>query len=215
MIFVLLVLYVLCLSKRQVNKCFYQVEEICPQLNNICKEAIIEEYMTNNQSGTWVDWPEKLIDEGMEWKIIPFCAFGKWIQKNLDHYPLLGKFLTGISGIKLAGLSRLGPRTTLTPHQGWANHSNHHLRCHYGIDVPQGCQIIVYNEKTGLPQIQSHATGKWIIFDDSKVHTAVNPSNNYRTVLIVDVERPSHVKIGSAVEGDITELNNFILAIDN
>lgn len=198
-----------------LNKCFYTINEICPDLgsiylNDLCLD--IREEIMKNSSG-WISWPEKLVESAttMEWKIIPLCVFGTW--KNADKFPILSQFLRSIPGLKLAGISKLGPKTKLLPHKGWAEHSNYHIRCHFGIDVPDGCHVIVKDDDSPTAESQQHYNNNWLIFDDSKVHTAINNSNIPRIVLILDVVRPASVKRGTALGGDTQELLNFINSV--
>lgn len=61
-------------------------------------------------------------------------------------------------------------------------------------------------------QVQHHAEGEIIVFDDSKLHKAFNESSGERLVLIVDILRPPGIPLGTA-DGDHTpELDGFINA---
>jgi aspartyl/asparaginyl beta-hydroxylase (cupin superfamily) len=48
------------------------------------------------------------------------------------------------------------------------------------------------------------------VFDDSKKHYAFNTTDEERIVLIVDLMRPSHIPIGTAVGEHTPELDAFI-----
>lgn len=99
----------------------------------------------------------------------------------------------------------------LFPHQGWGNHSNNVIRCHFGLDVPNGCYISV-SDKNNLSdqEIKYHKNNEWLCFDDSKIHYAHNPTNKDRIVLIVDVVRPKNIKRGNSTIGDTKELAEII-----
>jgi hypothetical protein len=80
--------------------------------------------------------------------------------------------------------------------------------------------------------VETHQVGRPVLFDDSKIHRAFhyssssssnnnnttnnnnNKSNNNETqmriVLIVDLERPSHLPLGHATGGHSEELDAFI-----
>jgi hypothetical protein len=113
---------------------------------------------------------------------------------------------------------------------GWGSHSNNVIRCHYGIIVPKLCYVSVTNniipplydndniKKSSYPnniykmgeEIVFHKQFEWLIFDDSKTHYAENMSNEDRIVLIIDVERPKHIKKGVSEIGDTKELMELV-----
>lgn len=151
----------------------------------------------------WIPWPENnLYDHNTNpnWKIFPFCGFGVTIKENCDRCPTIYSLLQKIPGLQTALISRMGGNMCLKPHQGWSSLSNHVLRCHYSLIVPSGCGLVVNEE------VRYHEDGKWIIFDDSKLHSAFNNSDQDRYVLIVDIERPANVPIGTSTEPDSDEL---------
>jgi len=193
---------------------------------------------TMNINTNWNDWPETHLYEKREdisWKIFPFYGFGHWVNMNCKRCPIIYNYLKTIPNLRLATLSKLSPGIKLTPHRGWGSHSNHVLRCHYGISVPNNCYISVSNTqspplyhnsdliKKTFPnnyiykklfgkyeEIQFHKQFKWIIFDDSETHYAGNLSNNDRIVLIIDILRPPSIKKGSSFIGDTSELLQII-----
>ena len=222
----------------QLDNFFYNVDDISTDLNKIetNKISIYNECIEVYKNIAWTDWPEKqLYAEKNGWKIFPFYAFGIWAKDNCKSCPTIFKFLKKIKGLKLATLSKLSPHTKLLPHYGWAKHSNHVIRCHYGLLVPKGCYISVSNnavpplyknsdklksypkniynyDKSGYinEEIRFHTQFKWLIFDDSKVHYAENMSDSDRIVLIIDVERPSTIKTGKSKIGDTKELMEIV-----
>ena len=191
-----------------IDKNFYDINEISFDLNNIYENIDQIKYESLNIAD-WIDWPEHYLydttnNKNGTWKIIPFYGFGIWVDETCMKCPFITNFLKNIKGLKLATLSKLSPHMKLIEHRGWRNHSNYVIRCHFGINVPDNCYISVNNE------IKFHKQNEWIIFDDSKLHYAENKSNNDRIVLIVDIERPSHIKIGESTEEDSKELIDFI-----
>lgn len=200
------------------DKLFYDVTEINPQLLDIdkIKKKIFTEteniYLSNN---LWNDWPEKYLynDSNPDgWKIFPFYAFGIWVEKNCNLCPEITKFLKSISGLKLATLSKLKPKTKLNKHEGWASHSNHVIRCHYGLVVRENCCYIYVEDIGGKKNngIKYHKKFEWLCFDDSKTHYAENSSDIDRIVLIVDIERPANIEIGKSDVGDTKELLEIV-----
>ncbi len=211
------------------DKYFYDVDDITPDLRNIendRRNILTESYKIQSRSinktnkskintdeTLWHDWPEKkLYANNGTWKIFPFYAFGVWVPENCNMCPYTYKFLKSIKGLKLATFSKLSPGMKLTPHRGWGNHSNHVIRCHYGLSVPNGlgCYISVSDTENGKDTKLYHEQFKWLIFDDSKWHYAENKSTHDRIVLIVDIERPAHIKTGTSEVGDSKELLDIV-----
>ncbi|VBB17610.1 cupin superfamily aspartyl/asparaginyl beta-hydroxylase [Yasminevirus sp. GU-2018] len=212
-----------------LSKNFYSVEEVCPELNLIHSTLpLIRAEVEKVRDDEWPDWPEKELydkrelkstifdsnpdkrDTPFKWNIYPFTAFGVVVKENCRRCPELWKFLQKIPGLKIALLSKLGPGVKLNTHQGWGNHSNHVIRCHFGFDVPYGCYVSVRDKLEDDEEIRLHKENDWIVFDDSRHHYAHNPTNRERIVLIVDVERPDNIKPGTSVVGDTKELLQIV-----
>ena len=202
----------------QIDQTFYDISTY-PELDNIYfnkdnihKELkdILSKYKFSDNM--WKDWPELELynSTNTTWKIMPFFYYDYWIENNCTMMPSLTKFLKSLSNLKIALISVLSPHTRLNEHQGWGNHSNNVLRCHYGLVIPDLCFINVKNENDILGRTQYHEQDKWIIFDDSKTHFATNNSDYYRVVLIVDLIRPKNIKKGTSTIGDTKELLDII-----
>jgi hypothetical protein len=83
----------------------------------------------------------------------------------------------------LTYLSRLRPETYIAPHRG---PTNLRVRCHLGIQVPDGdCAIRVGNE------VGAWGQGNCVVFDDYYEHEAWNRTAEDRIVLIVDLWHPA------------------------
>jgi beta-hydroxylase len=186
------------------DKLFYETNEIDKNLKEIeeYKNKIVEETKVICRDD-WKEWPEKYLYNN-DWKIYPFYGFNIWVEENCKRCPTIYNFLKRIKGLKLATLSKLCGKTKLNIHQGWGDHSNYVIRCHYGIIVPERCYIYVEDEK-GY-EYRFHKEFEWLIFDDSKFHYAENQNDSDRIVLIVDIERPNDIKIGVSEIGDTKEL---------
>jgi aspartyl/asparaginyl beta-hydroxylase (cupin superfamily) len=85
----------------------------------------------------------------------------------------------------MAGLtyvSKMAPGTHVAAHCG---PTNLRLRCHLGIQVPEGdCAIRVGDELRGWRE------GKCVVFDDSLEHESWNHTAETRIVLIIDLWHP-------------------------
>ena len=197
----------------------------------------------------WPDWPEQqhyhagnapssLHDDSEDrrttvvgdWKVFPFVytfpaddpSKTVWLDATCNLCPNTAAILRRLPGIRTALYSRLGPHTEVASHRGWADLSNHILRCHLGLIVPttrpeegEGedetspkpsscCGMVVGEEE------QEHQTGEILVFDDSKLHRAYNRSGETRTVLIIDLFRPLSLPRGKAVGSHTAELDAFI-----
>jgi len=214
-IIIIFCLYLLFFNDKPVeqkDEFFYDTNEVCQELNNIIpySKQILDETLQAMNS-KWYDWPELELYQNSnsgQWKIFPFFAFGVWELENCNKCPIIYKFLKQIPNLKLATLSKLTAGMKLKPHRGWASHSNHVIRCHYGLIVPENCYISVAEGDT--EKIIYHNKFKWVLFDDSKTHYAENKSNHDRIVLIIDVKRPKHIKTGTSTVGDSKELLEIV-----
>lgn len=205
-------------NANKLDQPFYEPYEIYPELSLIhdVSEDIIKEVKNLNE--TWTPWPETyLYDKKGSWNVFPIYI--NYRQGNLedqwskyhDKLPTLTAFLKKIPGLRVATLSNMEPNTKLKPHRGWGNHSNYVLRCHWGIDVPGTdlCYVSVADSTT-MEHIRYQENGKWLVFDDSKFHYAENMSDKWRTVLILDIERPDYIKKGTSEVDDSDELKKLL-----
>ncbi len=163
----------------------------------------------------WRPWPEtNLYSARKEWNVFPFLhtfpatdqSKVTWVPHFCNQCPKTTAMLKKIKGIRTALLSRMGPGTVLAAHRGWADLSNHVLRLHLALEVPEGnaCGLWVRGEK------QFHKEGEVLCFDDSKLHKAFNLSEKQRTVLIFDIMRPDILPLGTAKKGHTDQLDDFI-----
>jgi aspartyl/asparaginyl beta-hydroxylase (cupin superfamily) len=194
--------------RSQRNQNFYEQSREYPQLNAITLQAnLIRHELQAYAKTAWIDWPEQdLVDNKAdnEWKVIPLLAFGKWSSKHGLAFPKTVAVLKQIRGLRSAGFSKLGPKTILRPHRGWKHLSNKVLRCHYGLDVPENCGIWCNGESRDQHQ------DEWLVFDDSKMHSAWNRSPRDRIVLILDLDRPRDVARGTSTVATSEELDQFV-----
>lgn len=191
---------------------FYTVREICPQLSAFTNHYTqIHSEVHNIISQPWIQWPEKnLYPSHKTWTVFPLYAFQTWDIPNCQKLPTITQLLLQLPNLKTALLSRTSPGTKLTPHRGWKNLSNYILRCHFGIRVPREQNSSVHVIKNNKEHVQHHANKSWLIFDDSEMHWSENNSNEDRIILIVDIERPKHIPIGTSDVEDTSELTDLI-----
>ena len=186
----------------------------------------------------WTPWPETHHysstntgddDDGHpSWTVFPLCYCfpanevqnRKWVEVTRSFCPQTCEKLQSILGdtLRTALFSRLKPNTVLQAHTGWADLANHVLRLHIPLIVPKhdggddgvgGSGGLCGTWVDGC--VETHVEGRPLLFDDSKIHRAFNYSQTTaRIVLIVDLERPSHLPSGHATGGHSDELDAFI-----
>lgn len=207
---ILVILLFCCLLNRlKLDQQFYEQKEIYPELGELQDNwEVVRKEAMDAQNG-WKDWPEDLVNKEGRWTVFPLLGFGKWVPENCEKCPETTRMLRKINGLRTAGFSRLGKNTKLRFHRGWASLSNHVLRCHLPLIVPKKgkCGIAVDNK------FQQHVAGKWMVFDDSKVHSGINETDEERIILLVDLERPFCVAKGTSPSEDTSELKQFVAAM--
>lgn len=186
----------------KLHQSFYDIS-IYPCLQNIDCNILKEEL---KETSFWEDWPEYELSEKGKWKIIPLITFGK--QRNVENFPKSIKMLEKIGNIVNAGFSKFSAKTKLTLHKGWGELSNNVLRCHLGIDVPENCFLYVIDPYGNYKMKQEN--DKWIVFDDSLYHSAINHSDFDRIVFILDIKRPDYLHKGVSDVKNTEELNEFL-----
>ncbi|GBG26658.1 Aspartate beta-hydroxylase domain-containing protein 2 [Hondaea fermentalgiana] len=202
---------------------YYDWREYFPEVQGLLDhfDELVEEMKTLT-SGRWCPWPEYKLyqaeDQFGDWKVIPLMhTFPAWdskrtklIEGNCKACPLTMSLLKKIPGLRTVLYSRLGPRTRLSSHQGWADLANYVLRCHLPLVLPTdekfrgSCGMWVEGE------IQKHKERDVLVFDDSKMHKAYNASEEERIILIFDVVRPDQLPKGLASGGHTEQLDEFI-----
>ena len=195
---------------RLFSTCFFDTETTYPELTRtLLTDEVWSELMASEEADLWVPWPEPLANRTRNWNTLPLYGFGHF-TKETDRFPRLTQRLRQLlPTLQLATFSRLSPGTRLSPHCGWASHSNDVLRSHLLLRRPRRrgtCSLHVDNETHVYDQV-----GEWITFDDSKLHWAQNvDEEDDRIVLIVDMKRPPHIPRGQSTSPDSTELQEFV-----
>jgi aspartyl/asparaginyl beta-hydroxylase (cupin superfamily) len=217
----------------KMNEKFYDYKKIYPKLSDIQQYKNDINIEINNINKNWMNWPESGLYSQFEekniiynknkdsWQIIPLYGFGIWCEEYCNKLPSIHKFLKSLPNLKIALLSKMKPETKLRPHCGWGVHSNNVLRCHYGLVLPKNndeSYVAIkdnYKVPDNMDMKQNHKLHDWIVFDDSKIHYAVNNSDTERIVLIIDMERPSYVKKGTTKQGSTKELIDLVNSFKN
>lgn len=203
---------------------FFDHRAVFPHLDHLLRasEAILAEAEEMERAMRFTPWPEANLysrrDQTGDWKVVPLlytfpardASKMKWVRANCERCPVTTGFLKRIPGVRTALFSRMGPRTRLSSHRGWADLANHVLRCHLPLrvptDRPDACGVWVEGHVT------HHRVGDLVVFDDSRLHKAFNLSPTQdRIVLIFDLLRPENVPLGRAQGGHTQALDQFIV----
>lgn len=186
----------------QYTESYFSQEHFYPELNKITEnyELICNEFMNVKEKDPdlWHSWIDKKLD------VIPIYFYGKWSRIAKTYFPKLYCLFEPIKDKVTINFSCLKPQSHLPPHQGWGELANHILRCHFGIKVPINCGCICNH------YVVMHQTGKWLVFDDSKMHSSFNYSDEERYILIVDMKRPNSIDIGDCKLAYSTDLYKMI-----
>ncbi len=120
------------------------------------------------------------------WDVAFFYERGRRHAEICQACPVITRGIESYETVRtMAGLiyvSRLRGRTHIAAHRG---PTNLRLRCHLGIEVPDGDCAIRVGEETRRWQ-----EGHCLVFDDSFEHEAWNHTESDRIVLIVDLWHP-------------------------
>lgn len=190
------------------NKSFFDQKEIYPELDVITQhyDVICEEFYTlqKNAPELWHNWIHKRLD------VFPICFFGKWTDVAKKHLPTTCDLLQQFGDTMVtASFSCLRPNGQIPPHMGWGDLANNILRCHFGISVPSCCGCVCDHF------VVMHKNGEWLVFDDSKMHSSFNFSDEYRFIMILDMKRPEYMERGTCKLAYSEDLLRFIESFYN
>jgi aspartyl/asparaginyl beta-hydroxylase (cupin superfamily) len=120
------------------------------------------------------------------WDVFFFYERGRKNIENCRRCPSITRIVEQFPAVRtLSGLiyvSQTKPGTHIASHHG---PTNLRVRCHLGLEIPEGdCKIRVAEETRGWEE------GKCIVFDDRFSHEAWNHTEKVRKVLVVDLWHP-------------------------
>eukprot|EP00045_Choanoeca_perplexa_P008400 m.77651 g.77651 ORF g.77651 m.77651 type:complete len:516 (+) comp14479_c0_seq2:104-1651(+) len=124
-------------------------------------------------------------------------AFNEFLYAGRALLELVERYSKGLPKGSLE-LSTIAPGTHIRPHCG---PSNHRLRLHLGIQVPEtGAALTVAGQQ------RAWRKGEAFVFDDSFEHEVWNNSTEPRTILIFDIWHP---KLSQAERKEIRQRMNW------
>ena len=129
----------------------------------------------------------KALNHSRDWTAIHLWQYGECVDANARHCPRTMELLNAFPQPQIARcspnamFSLLAPGIRIPPHHGVANTR---LVCHLPLIIPQGCWFRVGAETREWQRGQA-----WV-FDDTIEHEAMNPSDELRVILIIDIWHP-------------------------
>ena len=163
---------------------------------------ISSEYQRAGESGViedlWFDYDSDF-DHGADWKVLPVYLSKELFRKlygDQSSYRLAMDLVCPIwsdtwdavfdsldkKRVSLVAFSKLGPQQVLKEHQ----HDNDgHIIFHMGIEIPEGDEGAV-GLNTSFGEHLWRKPGDWVLFDDTKTHSAWNRTDQDRVVFYVD-----------------------------
>jgi beta-hydroxylase len=122
-----------------------------------------------------VDWPEGNIHNG-KWKAFGM-VFRNQKMPTADLVPFTYGLVQKIPRVWIAGFSILLPGCEIYPHEGYTDSV---YRAHLGLFCDGKAYLIVNGEKYHWKE------GEIVVFDDTQTHSASNPSDKARVILLLD-----------------------------
>lgn len=124
-------------------------------------------------------------DEVRSWRVFFLEDLGRKIESNRKKLPKTSRLLDQIPNLFQAQLSRLEPGKSVPRH---AAPYNGYLRYHLALEVPRAEPPYMIIAGQRLDWIE----GKGVLIDDTYDHEVINKCSQPRTVLIVDIDRPTN-----------------------
>lgn len=127
---------------------------------------------------------QKRISKGNNWRTFFLFGFGERLDKNCTKAPVTAKLLEQIPGLQTAWFSILAPGYHIPAHRGVTKGI---LTCHLGLIIPQEaerCRIRVEDE------VVVWRPGRTLVFCDGYDHEVWNDTDEERTVLLIQFDRP-------------------------
>jgi len=127
---------------------------------------------------------QKRISKDGNWRTFFLFGFGKRLDKNCAKAPATAALLEQIPGLQTAWFSILAPGYHIPAHRGVTKGI---LTCHLGLIIPKEaarCRIRVED------QTLVWENGETLVFCDGYDHEVWNDTDEERTVLLIQFDRP-------------------------
>lgn len=171
-----------------INKLREVINVLESHANAIKQEFNAKYFQVEDYSKNFGKDVEHLTKHG-QWSQGALIREGQWMQ-SANSFPETKHVIELVKGMieaenmpkQACELSVLAPGTVVKRHCGPTNHK---LRLHLGIHIPENCGIWVAGEERKWQQ------GKVLVVDDSFEHYVWNNDSQPRAILIVDVWHPN------------------------
>jgi beta-hydroxylase len=124
------------------------------------------------------------ISPPQQWRAFFLFGLGEEVVGNTARCPKTAALLRKIPGLRSAWFSILAPKYEIKPHRGITKGI---ARAHLGLIVPrnwQDCSMRVDDQTVWWRE------GKAFVFDDSSRHSVLNATDEERSILLFDFDRP-------------------------
>jgi aspartyl/asparaginyl beta-hydroxylase (cupin superfamily) len=171
-----------------LEPCFFDPEKFAwtamlrSELPVIKKE--LETYINSQGMDAFIQGYPTLVDGS--WKALAL-TFWKLRRPYYTLFPNTFAIFEKIPYCTALSFSRLTAGSVIKPHFG---ENNAYYRCHLGLDVPATLPDVGF--KVGAEE-RSWEEGGVLIFNDAKMHSAFNFSDQQRTIIIFDVWREEYL----------------------
>lgn len=130
-----------------------------------------------------IDPSQRRLNRDTRWTFFPLRIYGRDFRAHRAELPVTSAFLDAHPEFVTASISTLAPGKRLPPHPGPMKGV---LRVHLAVEVPSRgrCEMIVGGEH------RSWERRAVMVFDDTYLHRAVNDTDEFRSVLFLDLVRP-------------------------
>jgi len=125
-------------------------------------------------------------DNGPAWRTIILKAYDGWFTDNCQKFPQTFELLKNISSVETVMINILEPHLIIPPHTGKFSGV---IRYQLGLSIPKDgqCYLVVNGERYYWKD------GEGVLFDDTFFHSVENDTDEYRSVLLLDIKKPSPV----------------------
>jgi len=154
-----------------------------------CEDKGMEDFYNKTKSEEgWLHWWSVDNDKpNKDWTIFGLVHKGNFMDENCKRCPKTKALLEQLQGIRVAGFSRIQPKSGIDTHKGFTGKRYGSLAWHLGLVIPP-------NDTAWLTCGEhSHIwrkPGEVIVFDDTWAHSAWNASDQERIILYIDFQIP-------------------------
>eukprot|EP01088_Endostelium_zonatum_P020465 TRINITY_DN7567_c0_g1_i1.p1 TRINITY_DN7567_c0_g1~~TRINITY_DN7567_c0_g1_i1.p1 ORF type:complete len:314 (+),score=113.51 TRINITY_DN7567_c0_g1_i1:66-1007(+) len=183
------------LKSARLTKIVKPEEENGSKLSGVwCEDKAMEEfYNKTKQEEGWLHWWSVNNDQpNQDWTIFGLYTHkGGYMDENCKKCPKTKQILTQIPGIRVAGFSRIQPKSGIDTHKGFTGRKYGSLAWHLGLIIPPNGDAWL---TCGSDTHRWQKPGEVIVFDDTFPHSAWNSAESERIIFYIDFMIPKEVE---------------------